>query len=322
MARRYDIQEYQRGREAERPRDIPRAGWRDILLRTRSEMSEDYMGITAAGVAFYLLLAIFPALAALVSIYGLMFDPADVQRQMQGAMAVLPSQAAGILEGQLRSLTAQPSSGLGVGLIVGLLLAVWSSAKGVKALIQGLNIVYDEEERRGFFKLNAIALALTVAGLVFGVVTLALIAVVPALLGNLNLPEPLRVAISLIRWPILLVAVTLALAALYRFGPNRDQPRWQWVSWGAGVATVLWLVGSVLFSVYVANFGNYSQTYGSVGAVVVLMMWFFLTAYSILLGAELNAEIEHQTRRDTTEGEPQPMGQRGAHAADTLGRRP
>ena len=321
MAKRIDIEERRRGRQAAKPGEIPRAGWTDILLRTQREASRDYMGLIAAGVAFYGLLAIFPALAALISIYGLVADPAEIGQQMGGLLTMLPPEAAGILNQQLQTLASQPSGGLSIGVAVGILRALWSAATGIKALIQGLNIAYDEEERRGFFRLNGIALLLTLGGVLMAIVALGLIAVLPAVANLLGVSGPIATAVSLLRWPLLLAAVLVALAVAYRYGPSRDEPQWRWVSWGAGVATVLWLVGSVLFSVYVQNFGNYSKTYGSVGAIVILMMWFFLTAYVVLLGAELNAEIEHQTARDTTEGQPEPMGRRGAHVADTVGQR-
>lgn len=321
MAKRIDIDERRRGRQAEKPREIPRAGWIDILLRTKREADRDYMSLIAAGVAFYGLLAIFPALAALISIYGLVADPAEIKQQMSGMLTVLPPEAAGILNQQLQTLASQPSGGLSIGVAAGILLALWSAAKGIKALIQGLNIAYDEEEQRGFFKLNGTALLLTLGGVLMAIVALGLIAVLPAVANMLGISGPIATAVSLLRWPLLLVAVLVALAVAYRYGPSRDEPKWRWVSWGAGVATVLWLIGSVLFSVYVQNFGSYSKTYGSVGAIVILMMWFFLTAYVVLLGAELNAEIEHQTARDTTKGQPEPMGRRGAHAADTVGQR-
>lgn len=321
MAKHIDIDEHRRGREASRPSEIPKQGWKDILLRTKQETSRDYISLVAAGVAFYGLLAIFPALAAAISIYGLVADPADIQQQMSGVMSVLPEQAAGILRQQMQSLASQPSGGLSIGVAVGILLALWSAAKGMKALMQGLNIAYDEQESRGFFKLNGIALLLTVGGIVFGLLALSVITLVPAAIQMLNLSGLIATVVSLVSWPLLLGALVVSLAMAYRYGPSRDEPQWRWASWGAGVAAGLWLIGSILFSVYVANFGSYGKTYGSLGAVVILMMWLFLTAYAILLGAELNSEIERQTKHDTTVGKSEPMGTRGAHAADSLGRR-
>lgn len=321
MAKHIDIDERRRGRQASRPSEIPRSGWKDVLLRTKRQTSRDYISLVAAGVAFYGLLAIFPALAAAISIYGLVADPADVQQQMSSVMSVLPEQAAGILRQQMQSLASQPSGGLSIGVAVGIVLALWSAAKGMKALMQGLNIAYDEQESRGFFKLNGIALLLTVGGIVFGLLALSVITLVPAAVQMLNLSGAIAALVSLVSWPLLLGALVVALAVAYRYGPSRDEPQWRWTSWGAGVAAGLWLAGSLLFSVYVANFGSYGETYGSLGAVVILMMWLFLSAYAVLLGAELNSELERQTKHDTTVGRAEPMGSRGAHAADSLGRR-
>lgn len=310
------------GREANRPREIPKEGWRDILLRVKAELGQDYLGMAAAGVAFYALLAIFPAIAALVSIYGLVFDPGDVQRHADMITSVMPPAAAGIIETQLQRLVSQSTTGLGWGAALGIVLALWSAAKGVKAVIKALNIAYDEDEKRGFFKLNATALLLTLVGVAFAIVALLLIAVLPPLLGMLGLPVAAQTAISWLRWPILLAAVFGLVVLFYRYGPNRTKPRWPWVSWGAVGATVLWLLGSMLFSFYVSNFGSFGETYGSLGAVVILMLWLWLSSYIILLGAEFNAEVEHQTRRDTTAGPERPLGQRGAYVADTVGHSP
>ncbi len=311
-----------RGRAAETPRDIPAAGWRDVLWRVKDQMSEDNLSLVAAGVAFYGLLAIFPGIAAVVSIYGLVVDPQTVSEQLAATSEVLPQETRGIIEEQLTRVTSSASGALGLGAIVSLLLALWSANKGTQSLISALNIVYDEREKRGFVRLTLISLGLTLAIIVFLIVGLAAIAAMPALFGNLGLPETVRQLASWLRWPVLGLGFVIGLAVLYRYAPSRDEPRWRWVSWGAVLATVLWLVGSALFSWYVSNFGSYNETYGSIGAVAVLMMWLWLSALIVLLGAELNAEMEHQTGRDTTRGADQPMGQRGAYVADTVGERP
>jgi membrane protein len=311
-----------RGRAADTPSEIPSAGWRDVLWRVKDEMAKDNLSLVAAGVAFYALLAIFPAIAAVVSIYGLVVDPQTASDQLAAMSQMLPEQARGIIEEQLTSVASGAPTALGVGAIVGLLLTLWSANKGTQSLITALNIVYDEEEQRGFVRLTLISLGLTLGIILFLILCLAAIAAMPVLLGNLGLPEDVRRLASWLRWPILGIAFVIALAVLYRFAPSRDEPRWRWVSWGAVVATVLWLVGSALFSWYVSNFGSYNETYGSIGAVAVLMMWLWLSALIVLLGAELNAEMEHQTRRDTTRGDDRPMGRRGAHVADTVGEQP
>jgi len=311
-----------RGRDATTPRQIPRPGWRDIALRVKEKVGKDNVSIVAAGVAFYALMAIFPALIALISLYGWFADPMQVEQQTAFLAGVLPQNVQSLLSTQMKDIARHAESTLGIGALAGFLVTLWSASKGIKTLFTALNIAYDEEEKRGFITLNALALVMTLGALVFGIITLALVAVLPALLGQLGLQAIARVAVSLVRWPLLAVAVIVALAVLYRYGPSRDQPQWTWVSGGAIVATVLWLVASILFSVYVANFGSYNQTYGSLGAVVVLLTWLYLSAFIVLLGAELNSEMEHQTTQDTTRGAEQPMGQRGAQKADTVGESP
>ncbi|ABA57578.1 Ribonuclease BN [Nitrosococcus oceani ATCC 19707] len=309
-----------RGRKARHPGEIPTKGWRDIAYRIKDSLDDDNISIVAAGVAFYALLAIFPALVAMVSIYGIIADPADVQRQFDALSGILPTEAQVLLSEQLRRITSQASTALSVGVGVGVILALWSATRGTKAFIIALNIVYGEKEKRGFLKLNAIALMLTLGAIVLAILALGMIVVLPILLSYLDLPEIFQVLASLLPWLLLAFTFILGLAVLYRYGPSRSEARWRWVSWGAVAATVLWIVGSALFSFYVANFAQYNKTYGSVGALIILLMWFFVTAYIILLAAEFNAEMEHQTKVDTTRGKPQPMGERGAYVADTVGK--
>lgn len=315
-------QQENRGRGAGRPGQIPARGWWDILLRTKNEITQDNVSIVAAGVAFFAMLAIFPAMAAVISIYGLMASPEQVQQQVAGLSGLMPQQAIDIIAQQLRSVAQRSSNALSFGLGVGLIITLWSATKGIKSLMTALNIVYGETENRGFIKFNALAFLLTLGTILLMVVALALVVALPALLGNLGLVDAARTVASLARWPILAVVVILGLAVMYRFGPSRGSPEWNWVSWGAVIGTVLWLFGSALFSYYVSNFGSYGKTYGSVGAVVILLLWFYITAYIVLLGAELNAEMEHQTEHDTTTGEPKPMGRRRAYVADTVGKQP
>jgi membrane protein len=219
-----------RGREATTPSQIPRPGWRDIALRVKDEVSKDDVDMVAAGVAFYALMAIFPALIALVSLYGWFADPTQVEQQIASLAGVLPQNVQSLLTTQIKDIASHSESALGVGAIAGFLFTLWSASKGMKALFTALNITYDEEEKRGFIRLNAFALALTLGALVFGIVALALIAVLPALLGQLGLEAIARVAVSVVRWPLLAVIVMAALAVLYRYGPSRDQPQWSWVS--------------------------------------------------------------------------------------------
>ena len=318
MARSTSAEE-DRGRDAERPRDIPKAGWRDILLRSKDEMARDHVSMIAAGVAFYGLLALFPAIAALISLWGLAFDPQAIEQQIEKLSGALPQQASEIIKEQAKRLAA--GTGTGLAAIGGLLLTLYSAAKGMKALNEGLNIIYDEEEKRGFVKLNLVAFLLTVAMIGMMVATLGAIVVLPALLGGLSLGSGVETLVVWLRWPLLALVAVIGLAVLYRFAPSRARPRWRWVSWGAVIATVVWVIGSIAFSLYVRNFGSYNETYGSLGAVIVLLLWFWLSAFIVLMGAELNSEIEHQTARDSTDDGRQPIGRRGAHVADTLGER-
>lgn len=307
------------GREATRPSEIPRRGWRDILLRLKDQIADDNVFFIAAGVAFYAFLAIFPGIAAMVSLVGLIADPAEVEEWVGAASAVLPPDALTLIREQVHAIVATPSERLGWSLIISIALALWSATAGVKAIMTALNIAYEERERRGFIKYYATAILLTLGAIVFAFVALALVAAFPPLLKQLALPSALEKLLGFALWFILGGAFVVALGVLYRYAPSREKPQWRWVSWGAVVATVLWLAGSALFSLYVANFGDYNETYGALAAIVILLTWFYLTALVVLIGAELNAEMEHQTRVDSTEGRPKPMGARGAKMADTLG---
>ncbi|MDZ3837878.1 MAG: YihY/virulence factor BrkB family protein [Rhodospirillales bacterium] len=305
-----------RGEYADSPSDIPPPGWRDVLWRVKDEISGDNISIVAAGVAFYGLLAVFPALAALVMVYGLFADPADVQRQLEPIKDVIPSDAFDILSGQLSAVASKGSQPLGLGLLLTLGLSLWSATSGVKALFSAMNIAYEERESRNFFKLNAVALLFTILGLSFVIIALTVIAAVPAVADLLGVEGWARTGLLLLRWVGLAIFVMAALALLFRYGPSRATARFRWLTPGAVAATVLWIVGSVAFSYYVQNFASYNKTFGSLGAVVVLLMWFYLTAFIICLGAELNAELEHQTARDSTTGRERPIGDRGAYVAD------
>ena len=308
-----------RGREAETPARIPASGWKDVLLRVKAQVDENHLSIIAAGVAFYLLLSMVPALAALVAIYGVFADPSDIAGRVASLGSVLPAEALALIREQLERLASTSSRALGLGAAVGVAVALWSATKGTRALIDSVNVAYEERETRGFVRLNLIAIGLTVALVAFVAIALALVAIVPLVLERLGLGTGLEWTLSLLRWPLLLLVLMGSLAVLYRYAPDRDEPRWRWVSPGAVGASVLFLVGSIAFSVYVSKSDSYNTTYGSLGAIAITMVWLFVAAYSVLLGAQLNAETERQTRRDSTEGAERPLGARGAHAADTVG---
>ena len=306
------------GIHAEKPTDIPWRGWKQILTRAWAENKADNMPIIAGGVAFFGFLSIFPALIALLSLYGLVATPETVARQVENLSAQLPDSAAQIIEEQLNAIVANSGSALTFGLIVSILAALWSASGGVGNLITAVNLAYDEVEARNFVKLKLMSLGLVLGSIVFVLITFGLIAIVPAVLGALPLGVVGTILAQVVRWVLLLAVFAGALAVLYRVAPDRDAPRFSWVSLGAVVVTVVWAIVSVGFSLYVDNFGSYDKTYGAIAGVIVLMLWLYLTCYLVLLGAEINSEAEHQTAHDTTEGEPQRMGARDAKMADTL----
>jgi membrane protein len=309
-----------RGRAATTPSEIPARGWKDVLVRVYHEVSDDRVVAIAAGVTFYVLLAIFPAVAALVSLYGLFADPQTIAEHLNDASSFLPGGAVEIIGEQINRVAAQGEATLGAALIIGLAISLWSANGGIKALIDALNIVYDETEKRSFFKLNALSLTFTIAFVGFLLVALGAMVILPVVIDYLGLARIAETAMKILRWPILFVAVALGIACLYRYGPSRDKPKWRWVTWGSAFAALVWIAASMLFAWYAENFGSYNKTYGSLGAAIGLMTWIWLSTIVILMGAELDAEMEHQTARDTTAGPERPLGARGATVADNVGR--
>jgi membrane protein len=271
--------------------------WWAILLATQRRMRQHNVSSLAAGAAFQSLLSLFPTLTAAVSLYGLVADPNMVELQITAMQGVLPPEAVKLIATWLEALVQGPATKFGIGLIVSVLLASWSMWSATGMLMTAVNTCYGEEDRRGIVSFNLHAVALGAGLALFGTTALALVAVLPAALALLPVPEAWDQVLGLVRWPILAGTVLLALAVVYRYGPDRAEPKWQWLSWGAAAATALWISGSIGFTLYVSKVGSYDRTYGSLGAVIILMLWFYLTAYVILAGAELNAEIERQTTR-------------------------
>jgi membrane protein len=314
-----DARSVDHGRLASNPGQVPLAGWKDILLRTYEQINEDRLLATAAGVVFYGLLAIFPAITALVSSYGLFADPSTISGNLQNLAVLLPEGSFTIVQDQVGRVLAKQSTTLGMTFIFGLLVAIWSANAGMKAILDALNVVYEEKEKRSFLKLNLVSLVFTLASLVSVLFMIGAVVAVPLLLNQLGLAQRAELVIQYGRWPALLLFVLSGLAVLYRYGPSRATPRWQWLSVGAVVAAVLWLTGSALLSWYLSNYANYTATYGSLGAAIGLMTWMWMSAIIVLCGAELNSEIEHQTMVDSTVGRQKPLGARGAKMADTVG---
>jgi membrane protein len=309
-----------RGRQATSPWKMPWAAWKDILWRTYQQIGEDRLLAVAAGVVFFGLLAMFPAITALVSSYGLFTDAKTIGEHLSFLSQVLPAGTFQIVQDQINRVVEKGGTTLGFGFLFGLALALWSANAGMKAIIDALNVIYDEEEKRGFIKLNLVSLALTLGGLVAVLLAVASIVVFPLVMMRFGLGGLTEIIATILRWPILLVMVMFGLAVLYRYGPSRREPKWEWISVGSVLATLLWIAGSAALSYYLSNFGNYDATYGSLGAAIGLMTWMWMSSIVILFGAELNSEIEHQTARDTTEGGEKPLGARGAAMADTVGK--
>jgi membrane protein len=304
------------GRHASTPREIPWRGWRDILVRTWKEVQDDSVPLIAAGVTFYVLLALFPAIVAFVSIYGLFSSVGEVPKHLATLNAVLPASALSFLAEQMTRVAAARPAGLSWALVISLLLSLWSANGAAKAMFLGLNIAYEEREKRGFFLLNLASLAFTLGLLVIAIALAALLVAVPAGDAAGVLPG----AIGYLHWPAFALLALIGLAILYRFGPSRAHARWRWVSWGSAAATLAWLAASAVFSVYVSEIVHLEQAYGQLATGIGFLIWTYWSVLIVLVGAELNAEIEHQTVVDSTTGEPAPMGARGAKMADTIGK--
>ena len=308
-----------RGRSAEKPTQIPARGWWDIAMRVKDRVGQDNVGLIAAGVAFYGLLALFPALTALLAVSGLVVDPTQVIGMIDELSAVMPREVAEIIIAQAEQVAGSREAGLGLATILGLGLALWSASKGMASLIQGLNVAYQEREKRGFIKLKLMTLVLTLGLIVGAIYAVVTVMGVPIVISIVNLGGATEVLVAATSWSLLIGMMITGLGLVYTFGPSRSAARWRWLTPGAIAAVLIWLAGSVSFAFYAANFASYNETFGSLAGVIVLLTWLWLSAYIVLMGAELNAEIEAQTRHDTTTGAPQPMGERGAQKADNLG---
>ncbi|APG88431.1 YihY/virulence factor BrkB family protein [Sinorhizobium americanum] len=309
-----------RGRSAATPGEIPAKGLRDVFWRVMSEISEERVFLVAAGVSFYLLLALFPALGALVSLYGFVADPSNIGTHVAVLDELLPPGSFSLITDQLTSLATQKTSTLSLGFVGGLLVSLWSAANGIAALFDAMNVAYGEREKRGMVSRTLLCLAFTFAALLFAVVLIVAIGVIPALLAYLWLDRWIEILTRVARWPAILLLGTLGTVLIYRYGPSRERAKLRWLNWGAVFSTLLWLAASWIYSYYLENFANYNATYGALGALIGFMMWVWISMVILITGALLNAELEHQTAVDSTTGEPMPMGERGAFVADTLGK--
>ena len=309
-----------RGRQAAKPSEIPAKGWKDIAWRVYDGIQNDRVLLVSAGVTFYALLALFPATAAIVSLYGLFADASTINEHLRLVSGFLPDGALEVIGDQVKRIAAKGQGTLGLTFLGTLALSLWGANAGTKAIFDALNIIYKEREKRSFIRLTLWSLTFTLAAIALVVVAMTGIVAVPVALKLFGIPiQSAAGLLTLLRWPLLYLVVLLALACLYRFGPSRTRAQWRWVTWGSAIAGGIWIVGSLLLSWYVANFGTYNATYGSLGAVIGFMVWMWLSTTVVLTGAEINAEMEHQTAKDTTEGGRKPMGTRGARMADEIG---
>ncbi len=304
------------GSQAESPTEIPSQGWLQITKRSIKEVGEDNLTLIAGGIAYSWFLSLFPMMIAAVSIYGLVVDPTEVQAQVDSLASGLPQAAQDLIGTQLRSISSSSGGGMSLTLILSVALALWSASAGMAGLVQALNIAYDEKDERNFVIKRGLAILLTIGFLVFIAVAILLVGVFPVVLQSLGANAFITVLAQVVRLAVLVATFGLFLALLYKVAPHRDDPQLKWLSLGAIVSTVIWVVASVAFSFYVDNFGSYSETYGALAGVVVLLLWFWLTALVILLGAEINAETEAQTVKDSTTGPAKPLGERDAVKAD------
>ena len=312
-------EEHGRGRRASRPADIPKSGWRDILTRVKSEIGSDHVTLVAAGLAMCALLAVFPGLAAAVAIYGIFASPAQVVEHMQSFSGILPPGTWDLFKTQLQIVSGETQGSLTFAALVGLGIALWSARAGMAALMTATNIAYAETEKRSFVRQTLVALAFTVAAIVGFLLVLGLGIVLPLVLKVLGTSSWVQAVAGTLRWLVLWAVAVSSFAVLYRYAPSRERAQWRWVTWGSAIAATLWIIMSGLFAWYVGSFASYGKTYGALGGVIALLMWFYLSSLTIVIGAEINSEMERQTVRDTTDGPERPMGERGAYAADTIG---
>lgn len=310
----------QRGRNANAPGDIPPRGLRDVFWRVISEISGDRVTLIAAGVTYYMLLSLFPALGALVSLYGFVADPTMIAEHIGFLADVFPTGSLDIILGQLKALTDQKTSTLSMGFVTGLLVALWSANNSMTAIFDAMNIAYGEIEKRSFLRLMLLSFAFTIGAIFVAIALIVAIGVLPAILSYLWLDQWVETLSRVARWPFLLAIMGAGVELIYRYGPSREPAKLRWLSWGAVFSTLMWLAASLGFSYYIDNFASYNATYGTLGVLIGFMVWIWITVIILIVGAELNAELEHQTMRDSTTGASMPLGKRGAYVADTIGK--
>lgn len=312
------MKETKRGQQAAQPMHIPVVGWWDIVKRIFKQMNEDNLSLVAAGVAFYALLAIFPAIAAVVSIYAYFSSPTDISEHLSLFVTLLPDSSRELILSQVSSLAQSSNASLSISALGTLVLTIWSSSKGSQALITACNISYREYEKRSFFKALLVRFLFSMGAIIVAIFSLIIIGILPIVLNLVGLKEGIDLLIKLISWPLLALIFNFTLVLLYRYAPHRKPAKWRWITIGSSIATVLWILASIGFSFYVSRFSSYNETYGSLGGVVIMLMWLYISAYIVILGASTNAATEQQTAIDSTIGPAKKRGNRGAYVADHL----
>lgn len=308
-----------RGRDAQSPNDIPFRGLWDVTLRVLSRLTSDRVMLAAAGVSFYVMLSLFPGLAALVSLYGLIADPTTIAGRLDFLSELLPSDGVAMILGQLQALADENDSTLSTGFLVGLGVSLFSARNGMVSLFEAMNIAYQEPEKRGFVHTTLLAIAFTLGAMAILAVIVTALAILPLIMSVIFISERAEMIVGIIRWPILIAVIWLGTVVVYRYGPSRENAKLRWLTWGTLLSSLVWMIMSLGFSFYLENFADYNATYGALGTFIGFMFWTWLSVVILIVGAMLNAELEHQTAEDTTTGPTLPMGQRGAHVADTLG---
>lgn len=308
-----------RGRDATEPPEIPVRGWLDIAWRVVLSIPQDRVLATAGSVAFFALLAIFPAIAVVVSMYGIVTDARTIGDHLALLGGILPEGVLALIRDQIGVIVSKETKTLSFAFVAGFLTALWSANSGMGALFDALNVVYGEKEKRSLLVFYGTTFLFTLGAVVFVLLAITAVVVLPVALRIVGVPVSGETILSVARWPLLLIVVMFGLAAVYRYGPSRSSARWGWVSLGSVAAAILWIAASMAFSWYVSSFDSYNRVYGSLGAGIGFMVWIWISVVIVLVGAELNAEMEHQTARDTTTGPERPLGGRGATMADHVG---
>jgi membrane protein len=315
------VDETERGRDAAAPHDIPPLGLKDVAWRVFYAIFDDRISLIAAGVTFFMLLAFFPSMALLATIYGFFSDPVAIASQVGFLSDFLPPGTMALITDQLQGLSSQKNSTLSFAFASSFALALWSSSSGVKALFDAMNVAYGEAESRSILKLNAVALAFTLVATLLATLLIVSVGIIPVVLAFLRLDGWLELLARILRWPLALIVMCGMIMLVYRFGPSREPAKLRWITWGAAVSAILWTIATLGFSYYLSHFADYNATYGALSTLIGVMIWVWISVMILILGAEINAELEHQTLRDSTTGAPKPMGDRGAFVADTVGRK-